>query len=223
MNMVNNNALLLVLIVGSILMCIPISIQMRWYGVRIWKSIIVSIVLVYTGLFGSRLWYFVENGNFVGRSFYGAIFLAPIVYLPLAIILNISYKHILDFCAPAGCLTLSLVKIQCLLDGCCEGIALFIDENHNYVKFPSQIVEMFTFLIIGGYLMFLSSKERNRGKIFLWFLILYGSSRFVLNFFRDNTSPYMLGLSAGSFWSLLAFIIGFILLKLENLRQQTEK
>lgn len=208
----NNLELLVVLSIGTVLMCIPISVQMKWYGIQIWKSIIVSIALVLTGLVGSRFWYFVENGTFLGRSFYGAIFLAPVIYFPIAKILKVPYSQTLDFCAPAGCLTLALVKIQCLRDGCCDGIALYLDENHNYVKFPSQIVEMLAFLIIGCIVMTISAKEKNRGKVFPWFLTLYGALRFVLNFFRDGIKPYALGLSAGSFWSLISFVAGGLIL-----------
>ena len=212
----NNIELIIVLCIGTVLMCIPISIQMKWYQIDAWKSIVISIVLVFTGVIGSRLWYFVENGTFRGRSFYGAIFLAPIVYIPVAKILKIMYREALDFCAPAGCLTLALVKIQCLRDGCCDGIALYVDENHNYVKFPSQITEMVAFLVIGGILMMISSKKQNQGSVFTWFLILYGIVRFILNFFRDGIEPYAMGLSAGSFWSLIAFCVGFVVIMMKK-------
>ncbi len=216
----NNPELVIVLIIGAVIMCVPIAVQMKWYGIVAWKSVVVSLALVVTGAIGSRVWYCVENGSFLGRSFYGAIFFAPIVFWPLSRILHISYGDVLDFCAPAGCLTLAMVKIQCFRDGCCDGIALFLDENHNYVLFPSQIVEMIVFLIIAGGLMALSSKKKYRKIIFPYFLLFYGGSRFVLDFLRDGTVPYALGLSAGSFWSLLAFVIGTVFLIIARHRRR---
>lgn len=207
---VNNPELMVLLAVGACLMCVPIGIQMRWYGVAVWKSVIISLVLVAIGLFGSRFWYFVENGHFRGRSFYGAIFFAPLVYFPVAKLLRIPYGITMDFVAPAGCLTLAMVKIQCLRDGCCAGMVLFTKENLDYVKFPSQIVEMAAFLIISVVLMGIGSREKNKGRVFPWFLVLYGSSRFVLDFLRGSTVPYALGLSAGSFWSVMAFAAGVL-------------
>lgn len=204
----NNPELLLVLLLGCVLMCTMISMQMKWYGISMWKSIIVSLTLVFTGLFGSRVWYFVENGNFGGRSFYGAVFFAPLVFLVIAKLFSIPYLYALDFCAPAGSLTLALVKIQCLRDKCCQGKILYIDENREYVRFPSQIVEMVAFFIICAILFFLSSRKKMRGKIFPCFLVLYGASRFILDFFRSIEAPYALGLSAGSFWSLISFLVG---------------
>lgn len=208
----NNPELIVVLLIGTTLMTAIISLQMKWYGITRWKSIIVSVFLVLTGLIGSRIWYFVENLTFRGRSFYGAVFLAPIVFFPLAIACRVPYGSMLDFCAPAGCLTLAMVKVQCLRDGCCDGVALYLDKNYNYVKFPSQLVEMGAFLIIGFLLLMLSHSLKYRKKIFLWFLVLYGSTRFFLDFLRDGREPYILGLSAGSFWSLMAFITGAIML-----------
>jgi len=204
----NNPELLFVLLIGMLLMCISISIQMKWYKVAVWKSSVISVALVITGLFGSRLWYYIENQSFLGRSFYGVIFISPIVFWGVAKLLSIPYRYALDFVAPSGCLTLAMVKIQCLRDGCCQGIMLYIDENRNYVFFPSQIVEMIFFIIIAIALFIMCYKENNRGKIFPWFMVLYGASRFGLNFLRENLTVYALGLSAGSFWSVISFLIG---------------
>ena len=204
----SNPELLAVLALGTALMCIPISLQMKWYRIAAWKSIVVSLVLVLTGVLGSKIWFFVENGHFNGRSFYGAVFLAPLVYWPVSGLMKIPYGQIMDFCAPAGCLTLAMVKVQCLRDRCCEGIALYVDENFHYVRFPSEIVEMTVFLIIAFILLLVCSKTKNRTKGFPWFLVLYGSTRFVLDYFRSIRPVYALGLSAGSFWSLIALSAG---------------
>ena len=202
--------LLIILIIGMILMCVFIAVQMGWYGIKRWKSIIVAASLVLVGIFGSQIWYFVENGNFGGRSFYGVIFLAPIVFFAVSKIMQTPYGHTMDLVAPSGCLVLALVKIQCLRDGCCNGYVMYIDENRFYVRFPSQLVEMVVFLIISAILFCMARKVKFRGKIFPWFLVLYGGSRFFLDFLRDTTPSYLFGLSAGSFWSMIAFGIGLI-------------
>ena len=204
--------LLCVLFIGILLMLIPISAQMKWYSIPMWKSIVVSVVLALTGVVGSEIWYFVENLSFGGRSFYGAIVFSPIIFWPASRILRISYTETLDFVAPAGCMTLALVKLQCLRDGCCIGKILYMNEDYIYVRFPSQIIEMITFLIIAVVLLLIVHNEKNRGTIFFWFLILYGATRFILDFFRETTPAYLFGLSAGSFWSMWSCIIGITVL-----------
>lgn len=214
-----------VLLVGTVIMCIPIVIQMKWYSIAPWKSIIVSLALVLTGVVGSEIWYFIENLEFGGRSFYGAIFFVPLVFLPVAKLLRVSYGDILDVVAPAGCVTLALVKLQCMRDNCCLGKILYVDDNHMYVRFPSQIIEMVAFLLIAAIVFAISHNGKNRKMVFPWFLVIYGTTRFVLDFFRDIQSPYAIGLSAGSFWSLCAFVVGCFWLvlgyyfkKVKNLR-----
>lgn len=219
----NNPELMVVLLLGTCLMCGVISVQMKWYGIAWWKSIFIAAALVLTGLYGSRLWYYIENGSFTGRSFYGAVFLSPLVFWLVSKMLRIPYGYTLDFVAPGGCLTLALVKIQCLNDGCCAGMPLYVDENHIYVKFPSQIVEMVSFLIIAAVLLWLSSKKEKRGILFAWFMALYGATRFVLDFFRGGTEPFALGLTAGSFWSLVALLIGCVVLLLKGERLNGER
>ncbi len=207
-----NYQLILVLILSTTIMGILMTMQIKWYALPLWNIIPIAVVLVFTGVIGSQIWFFVENGYFTGRSLYGAIVFSPIVFLPVSKLLKIKYSETLDFIAPGGCFTLALVKIQCLRDHCCEGMVLYIDENHMYVRFPSQKVEMVAFLIISAILFYMASKPKFRGKIFPWFLVLYGGSRFFLDFLRETVPSYLFGLSAGSFWSLCSFIIGIIVL-----------
>ena len=209
--------------VGLLLMCVIVSMQMKAYQIPRWKSVIIASVLLLTGVYGSRIWYYIENGAFTGRSFYGAIFLSPAVFFIVSKLLNIPYGYALDFVAPSGCLTLAMVKIQCMRDGCCAGKVLYVDENYHYVKFPSQIVEMLAFLIIAYVLFKFSKNEKKRGMLFPWFMVFYGASRFVLDFFRGGTVTYLIGLTAGSFWSLVAFLIGSLILILRRWSERSNE
>ncbi len=202
--------LLIALLIGCIMMCGVIILQMKWYSVDLWKSIVVSFALAITGFIGSEIWFFVENLSLGGRSFYGAIAFAPLIFWPISRWMKIPYLQCLDFCCTGGCMALAAIKVQCLRDGCCGGYIMHIDENHMYVRFPSQIVEMANFIAISAILLVLSRRIKYREKIFPIFLTLYGLTRFFLDFFRGETVPYALGLTAGSFWSLCSFAVGLI-------------
>ncbi len=204
-------------------MCLMIGLQMKFYALNPWKSIVVSLSLVIAGVIGSKIWFFVENLSFGGRSFYGAIVFAPLVYLPVSRLMKIPYLCCLDFGCTGGCMALAAVKVECLRSGCCGGYIMYIDENHMYVRFPSQIVEMANFLVIAIILFLLSKKQKYQGEIFPIFLVLYGTTRFVLNFFRDEAVLYALGLTAGSFWSLCSVIIGVAWLLIKNRITNCEK
>lgn len=217
--------LLITLAFGVVLMTFFMALQMKAYKVTPWKSIIISASLVMLGYFGSSFWFFVENFSWGGRSFYGVVFLAPIAYLPISKLIKINYYYTLDFLAPSGCITLALVKIQCLKDRCCEGKIIGQDENYVFIRFPSQIVEMVAFLIIAVVLFVFACLPFFRGTVFQCFLILYGFSRFFLDFFRETQPTYFFGLSVGSFWSLCAFILGavWLILILTTRRKQKHK
>lgn len=204
--------LFLLLFACVAIMCFMMSMQAKWYGIEKRKTILIAVTLALTGVLGSEIWFFVENGDWGGRSLYGAIVFSPLVFIAVAKWLKMKYGDSLDFVAPSGCLALAVIKLQCLKDNCCVGKEIYQDENFVFVRFPSQIVEMVTFLIISAILLYMSSKPKCRGKIFLWFLVLYGAARFGLDFLRDTIPSYLFGLSAGSFWSLCSFVIGVILL-----------
>ena len=200
--------LFVVLLFGAVLMCLPMMWQLKRIGQPLWKGAILSAALVLTGYYGSVLWFFVENGAFGGRSFYGAVFFSPVVFFLLGKGLRIPYADAMDTVAPAGCMTLALVKLQCLRDNCCIGKMLYVDENYMVVRFPSQLVEMAAFGVIALILLAVASNRKSRGTVFCWFMILYGAARFVLDFFREIEAPFLFGLSPGSFWSACAFLIG---------------
>jgi len=197
-----------VLILGAIAVLGQIALQMHWYKVRLWKSIPAVIVVILTGLFGSQLWFFVENLYFEGRSLYGAVFLCPVVFFPVSKLLKIRYGEMMDFIAPSGCLVLGLAKLQCMRDGCCGGKFLYMDENRINVHFPSQLVEFFVFIVIAVILIILSHNPRMRTKIYPYAMLSYGACRFVLDFFRDTTPNFLFGLTKGSFWSVCSFVLG---------------
>lgn len=201
------------LLIGFVLMCALISIQMKWYGEKIWKSFLVSIAIVITGLFSCKLWFFLENGYWGARSFYGAIFFAPLTFFLVSKLLKIPYLHSLDYCATAGCLILAVLKVDCMIGGCCKGITLYVKQNGNSVRFPSQAGEFVLALILSAYLLMKSKKIENRGKIYPLALVLYGAQRFVLNLLRDDwgrTKELKLLIPLGCIWSCIAIIVGAI-------------
>lgn len=189
------------LLLGTLAMLIPICIQAKWYGVKWWKTIVIALLLTVSGTLGTYLWFFVENGRFGGRSFYGAVFIVPVLFILVSLVFRIPYGKLMDLCAPAECIMLVLMKALCVLEGCCKGRILF--EN---VRFPSQIAELVNALILLVILMYLSHKKENRGKIYPMYLLIYGASRFVLNFFRDVWAETWMPM--GTLWSILAMVIG---------------
>lgn len=202
--------LLIFLLLGTLAMLVPMIIQSIWYKIKLWKSVIIAVLLTVIGTLGTYIWFFVENLWFGGRSFYGAIFIVPIVFIVIPKFFRISYGYLMDLCAPAECIMLAIMKAKCLIDGCCGGRILFETASGEIIRFPSQIAELIVAILLCIILMFFAYKPKFRGTLYPWYMVLYGSSRFILNFFRDvwgnGTIPF------GTIWSVFSVIIGIIIL-----------
>lgn len=195
---------------GTGAMLVLILILMRLYRVKLWKSFPIAIILTITGTIGTYIWFLIESSMFGGRSYYGAVFLVPLAFVYLAKLMRIPYGDLMDFCAPAECIMLVIMKYQCLVDGCCAGRVMLEIAADGSVVFPSQIVELINAFLIMALLMGLAICKKARGKLYAWYLVIYGGTRFVLNLFRADVTPFLLYLPIGNVWSILAIFIGIL-------------
>lgn len=200
--------LLMYLAIGTVAMLVPVMIQGAWYQVKWSKRVLAAILLTVAGTLGTFLMYFIENQRFGGISFFGAVFFVPVLFIPVARLLGIRYDLLMDLCAPAECVMLAIMKVQCYLTNCCVGVRI-ISGGKEYV-FPSQIAELFNGLIICVILLCMSRKYKNRGRIFPMYMVIYGVTRFILNLFRQGGTARILGLPLGNFWSLVSIAIGVV-------------
>lgn len=180
------------------------------YGFKVWKIVIADVFLTIIGAVGVYLMGFVEKGEWVGaRSFYGAHFLVPILMFPVAKLLRMPYGKVLDMSAPAGCLMLALLKVKCVIDGCCGGRMLTLFGKT--FRFPSQIVECIAAVVLMVVLLIMIYRRKWTSMIYPWYMILYGAVRFCLNCLRDTT-PWFWIIPSGHLWSIISIIIGVIAL-----------
>ena len=215
------NAFTLFLLAGMALMIICMCLVNRMvYHYPLWKVIISGAVLTGIGLLGAHIMSWIESGNWSGRSFYGAVFLTPILLWPLAKIIKMSYGRLMDLAAPAECIMLALLKVKCQIDGCCAGRIYSIPSGS--FQFPSQKVECIAAMILMIVLLIMIKQKKYEGKIFQSYLIMYGVVRFVLNLFRETT-PWIGPLAAGNFWSLVSVVIGIVSIILFNLHWRNTK
>ena len=216
-----SSKLAIALTIGTLLMMVPVLILSQWYIVKKWKGILVTILLTITGTVGTYILFYIENQRWGGISFYGAVFLVPVVFVLISLLMRISYGTIMDICAPAECMMLAFMKVQCLTSGCCGGRILFVARNGFQVVFPSQVAEMLNGVAIMVILMGLGYRWSKRGYLYPLYMIIYGITRFVLNFFRQEFAEHTGVLPPyGTIWSIVAIVIGCVWLWL--LRKQTQ-
>jgi len=215
--------LIVFLVIGTFLMGIPILWLSQRYGIKYWKATMLTIVLTITGTIGTLLMYWIENGYIGGISFYGAVFFVPIAFLFISPVLKIKYKKAMDLCAVGECIMLALMKIHCIMGGCCIGRVLFINSDGIDIRFPSRIAEMIFALVIFTVLFYWAIKNKHTGELYVWYLILYGCVRFILNIFREVWVEKEMPLPYGNIWSLISVLIGIIALVIINNKEKKQQ
>lgn len=181
----------------------------RYPEIQTWKVPIITLWIAVTGVIGTLILYWIESGGDFGRtSFFGSVLFVPTFALPL-LLLGIRYHTLMDFIAPAGCIMLAIMKMDCIKWGCCDGKLLCV-RNGVEIYFPSPWVEMFVGWILLFVLIKLEKKPEFRNRIYPTFLILYGIVRYCLNWFRDTDAVFLLGLPPGNFWAFVAIVYGLL-------------
>lgn len=160
-------------------------------------------------------------GGFIGALLSGAIY----VYRK-----ELSFWKVVDSVAPSLALGLFFGRIGCFLNGCCYGKACDLPwgvgfpsdspagyQMGNTPIHPTQLYSSAYSLIIFAILMLLDKKKHFDGFLFGVFLVLYGVSRFIVDFFRFYESQMFLidGIGFNQLLSLLLLTSGitFLLLK----------
>lgn len=198
------------LLVGTIAMFFPIWHIGKKRGLTLWKNVLISILLTISGTVGTLIMYFVETGGFGGISFFGAVFLVPIMFMLIAPLLKVPYREVMDQCAVGECIMLALMKIHCILGGCCKGRILFTKADYTVIRFPSREVEMAVALLIFAVLFYWFIKGKKQGQLYPWYLVIYGVLRFGLNLLREHPKDMKFPLPNGNIWSIVAIVIGVV-------------
>lgn len=198
---------LLYVAIGTAAMLIPMSLVAWRYKIRLRKSIPIAVYAALCGTLSTYLWFFLENRWFGGISFFGAVFLVPLAFLAVPRLFRESYENMMDVFAPGICMMLAIMKVQCLTSGCCQGRELYVGDT--ILRFPSPLAELANGLLLMIILLAMALRPKGRGMLYPWYMILYGCTRFVLQFFREEwvTRTGILP-TYGTLWSVLSVAIG---------------
>lgn len=200
----------------------------------------VSTVILISSIVGSRILYVLFHvDEFKGRwldtinitkglaglSMFGGIILAVVASF---LYLQKRHIHILkmsDAIAPSIVLGVGITRIGCFLNGCCFGrptslpwgvsfppgsVAWSVLKNSHL--HPTQIYSSIAGFIMFGVALYIDRKVRRPGIIFLSVFVMYGISRFIIDFLRyyetnNYARIFSIDLTSSQIISLV-FIIG---------------
>jgi len=148
----------------------------------------------------------------------------PFLAMGFAKLMKDDWKRMLDYMSPVFPMTQVVAKISCCFAGCCFGYPMAHGMWNPIFKqylFPVQIVEGVVALIITFIMTHIARRQEYRvtGRMYPIFLILFGGTRFFLEFLRLNVKMFW-GLSMLSLWALLGVVIGAVWLILDNRKQR---
>ncbi len=203
-----------------ILTFIVVFVLAAWYGkklqIGIIKSILIVVVVYPLADFWKKVLFWIESGfkAFGGENNVRLFIWVPVIAFVFALLLKIDKKRMCDFLAPCMVITQGVGHWGCIFPGCCRGyesaFGIYNVVTESYL-FPIQPIEALIAISITVYLLIRSKKRDYKpdGLQYPIMLMLFGSTRFICEFFRDNTKV-LFGCSSLAFHALLAFIIGLV-------------
>lgn len=197
------------LVIGTLGMFICVAFRRRVYGLSILHCAVFTLLLTAAGVAGAVLLYAIENGfsAWNGVSFFGSVFLIPVVMPIIGLLFRQRPGQTMDICAPCVAIMIACLRISCFLTGCCGGWTMCIEGL--CFAWPTQMLDSIGDLMIMVWLLQREEKNKAFGTLYPLFMVLYSTMRFFLEFLRDTPKDWLL-LSHGQWFSALAVLIGVL-------------
>ena len=197
--------------IGAVTVLILGCILGKDYGFAPARSILYvcgAIALGYLLLWGTS-WVF-GGGRVNGLNFIRIVIFMPIPVWILTALFRDPFRKLADLVAPLLAIYHGVTHIGCIFAGCCHGYPSgwgFYSNEIEAICFPIQPIEAVSSIFIGAILICMAKKEKHQGMLYPWYLFLFGSTRFLWEFFRDNEKIWY-GISNLAFHALAAAVIG---------------
>jgi len=216
-------------------------VRARRIGIDGSKIMDLGIYLIIAALVGAKLMlivvdlkYFIAQPREIlslvraGGVFYGGLIAALLVAVWLVRRYNLSLWTTADLFAPGIALGHVIGRFGCLMAGCCYGRPTSVPWAITFTNpeaaanvgtplgvplHPTQLYDAGAELAILLVLLFTERKGKTfAGRTFWLYVLLYGISRFVIEFFRGDDRGIILGVSTSQFVSLIMVPIAIIMM-----------
>ena len=213
-------------LLGTIVTLIVGEILGRKYSFSYFKSMVFtvlaleirSVLLTVTSLIAG-------GGQVAGYNHVRIVVALPIILLPFTFLFKERFWKVTDFVAPLLALLNGIVCIGCMFPGCCHGYPSSWGLYSNIagtVCFPLQPIEVACALLSATVLLVMTKYKIQQGRLYAWYLIIFGSTRFLMEFLRDDEKIW-LGMSEFSFHALAAFVVGLTCMIVLNILHERSR
>lgn len=188
------------------------------YTIPKWKTLAFTVLVYFSTFLWMFFLYWAESGfrSWGGNNIVRVFWWLGVFVFPVSKLLRINYKKALDFVAPCLCINHGIAHFGCIFEGCCHGYPAdwgIYSKAVGHRCFPIQPIEAITAIGI-AVLIWRREKKKGYGKgtdglSFPIMLMLFGYSRFFLEFLRDNPKV-LFGISSLALHALTNALIGTI-------------
>ncbi len=186
------------------------------YDIPAWKTVVFTVLVYSVSLVWMFVLFWIENGFWGGNNIVRIFWWLGVFVIPVSKLLKLDTMKCLDFVSPCLCLNHGIAHLGCNFAGCCHGYesswGLYSPEA-GHVCFPNQIIESVVAL---GIAFFIWKREQKKGYqkridglSFPIMLMVFGATRFLLEFLRDNNKVF-LGISDLSIHAVTNFVMGLV-------------
>lgn len=206
-------AAIIFLFISAVLRIALGYVQKDIWKIKIWQYFVIVPLMTIVGTLGAKTASWIAYGRFQGTRLYGTVLAVGIFGVVLAIILCIPTRELYGFSSVGTWLSVAVMKVPCIIDGCCAGRVLYINGSGQEVLFPSQIVETVVAALFFIWFFSLSKKDFPHAAMYPLLMVWYGIYRYAADWMRGHPleqSPFVLWIPAGRFFSLIILIAGLV-------------
>lgn len=222
--LITGRPLITCIVVGVVLMSVwwlkfQKKLNMKWY----WAPILSSLVFI-LGVLGGKLLALVEVGFdaelAANRRIWGSILLLIIVIGIVAKVTKRDFAQAYDISAVATLIAGVIVRIACLVEGCCGGTPIIPGGELHWPLVEMEILLDFFLVIFFWNRVY---KGKTKGLAYPIFVLIYGIFRFAVEWFREEYTGKIWIFHLAHIWSLLAIIGSVIAIYLIKKCNKQEK
>lgn len=179
--------------------------------IQLSEAVFVSLAHVIIGWSCMKLLALIEVGFDFEKAanirVFGAVFTLPFMYYIWAKRTDRNVELVMDL--SAICVVLGVVsgRMNCLTQGCCQGIPLFFNQEWRW---PLREIELVFYVIFIIYYRRKIQKQETHGQVYPIYMIAYGVLRFLCEFVREEFTTQVGFLRLAHIWSLISLVSGIV-------------
>ena len=198
-------------LVGSAILLCMLLLEKKRYQLTMKKLFAIHVIMTVFTTVGACFGSFIGGESILGLRLYGILIIDTIVMFVLPKKFQIDVGRFSDYMAAPIIAVCAIVKIPCLIVGCCSGKELFFDTAGNAVYFPSQIVEFSIWVLLTLWLVMIECRGNHKNLLWSIASIWFGLFRYLVDFMRKYpTELHVFGMPASRFWPLFVVAMGVL-------------